>query len=116
MSTTRQRITRRQRVYEYICTYTDEHGRPPTYREIKDACGYRSMAGVQFQLKKLEAAGLIVRDPFTARGIMIASDAVKADVHLLDAAREVVRCWDEGGLGPAIRRLAVSVGKYDGTR
>jgi SOS-response transcriptional repressor LexA len=115
MSTGRQRVSRRQEVYQYICTHIAEHNRPPSYREIMEQCGYRSMAGVQFQLEKLARQGLITRSPFTARGIEVANSIPTTDERLIFAARDVVRSWEEGNLGRAIRRLAKELERYDGT-
>ena len=52
---------KQQKIYEYICTFTDEHGYPPSVREIGEAVNLRSPSTVHFHLKGLEEAGMIVK-------------------------------------------------------
>lgn len=60
-----------QRIYDYICTYFDEHNYPPTVREIGQAVNLRSPSTVHMHLKTLENLGYIKRDPNKPRALVI---------------------------------------------
>ena len=69
---TRSNVSKRQlEAYEYICSYTREHGFPPSVREIGQAIGLSSPSTVHSHLKKLEEAGYVRRDPNKPRTIEI---------------------------------------------
>ena len=56
-------LTQRQReVYEFVVSYTDSHGYPPTVREIGEAVGLASPSTVHAHLANLERAGYLRRD------------------------------------------------------
>ncbi len=66
------KLSKRQAaIYEYICTYTDEHGYPPSVREIGAAVGLASPSTVHMHLKALEQKGFINRDPKKPRTIEV---------------------------------------------
>ena len=48
---------KQQQIYDYILSFTSEHGYPPSVREIGAAIGLKSPSTVHFHLKKLEEAG-----------------------------------------------------------
>ena len=53
-------LTQRQReVYEFVVSYTDSHGYPPTVREIGEAVGLASPSTVHAHLANLERAGYL---------------------------------------------------------
>jgi repressor LexA len=53
-------LTRRQtRVYSYLETYLRRKGRPPSYQEIQDYFGFRSLNSVVKHLKQLERKGYL---------------------------------------------------------
>jgi repressor LexA len=63
-------MTERQRaILEYLHEYVDEHGYPPTVREIGGAVGLRSPSTVHAHLAQLERAGALRRDPTKPRAI-----------------------------------------------
>ena len=63
-------ITERQaEILGKIREHIDKHGYPPTLREIGRATGLRSLSVVDHHLRKLVAAGQIVRHRDVARGI-----------------------------------------------
>lgn len=66
---------KQQQIYDYILSFTDEHGYPPTVREIGDHLGLKSPSTVHFHLKGLRASGLIHQAEGKTRSITIASDA-----------------------------------------
>ena len=61
--------TRQQEIWQFLAEYVDEHGYPPTVREIGDAVGLASPSTVHAHLANLERAGLLRRDPTTPRAI-----------------------------------------------
>lgn len=65
---------RQQQIYDYICSYTDEHGYPPSVREIGSAVGLASPSTVHMHLKCLEDNGLIKRNPNQPRTIEVMAD------------------------------------------
>lgn len=58
-------------IYEFIRSYTDEHGYPPSVREIGAAVGLASPSTVHTHLKVLEEHGLIKRDSKKPRTIEV---------------------------------------------
>jgi repressor LexA len=60
---------RQQEIWQYLAEYVDEHGYPPTVREIGDAVGLASPSTVHAHLANLERAGLLRRDPTKPRAI-----------------------------------------------
>ena len=70
MPTTEPQLTaRQQEIWQYLVHYVDEHGYPPTVREIGDAVGLASPSTVHAHLANLERAGLLKRDPTKPRAI-----------------------------------------------
>jgi repressor LexA len=66
----RQMLTQRQReVYEFVVSYVDSHGYPPTVREIGEAVGLASPSTVHAHLANLERAGYLRRDPTKPRAL-----------------------------------------------
>ncbi len=63
-------LTQRQReVYEFVVSYLDSHGYPPTVREIGEAVGLASPSTVHAHLANLERAGYLRRDPTKPRAL-----------------------------------------------
>jgi repressor LexA len=63
-------VSDRQRaILEFLHEYVDQHGYPPTVREIGEAVGLRSPSTVHAHLAQLERAGLLRRDPTKPRAI-----------------------------------------------
>ncbi len=61
--------TRQQEIWQFLAAYVDDHGYPPTVREIGDAVGLASPSTVHAHLANLERAGLLKRDPTKPRAI-----------------------------------------------
>ena len=73
------KLSKRQAaIYDYICSYTDQHGYPPSVREIGTAVNLASPSTVHMHLKVLEQFGLIDRDPKKPRTMKIVSQASNA--------------------------------------
>lgn len=91
--------TARQRdILESIHRFTEEHGYPPSVREIGELVGLSSSSTVQAHLKTLEALGLITRDPSKPRAIKPSSPSPNA-----------VRHDDAYGVLPIVGRVAAGV-------
>ncbi|WP_072370979.1 transcriptional repressor LexA [Thermophilibacter mediterraneus] len=58
-------------IYDFIKTYSEEHGYPPSVREIGAAVGLASPSTVHMHLKVLEEHGLIKRDSKKPRTIEV---------------------------------------------
>lgn len=65
-------LTRKQQeIYDFILAFTNEHGYPPSVREIGSAVGLKSPSTVHFHMKGLEEAGVIVKAEGKTRAITL---------------------------------------------
>lgn len=71
--------SKQQQIYDYIIAFTDEHGYPPSVREIGEYVGLKSPSTVHFHLKGLQNAGLITQAEGKTRAISIVGDGPKKD-------------------------------------
>ena len=62
---------RQQEIFDFIKSYSGEHGYPPTVRDIGKAIGLTSSSTVHAHLANLEKLGLLKRDPTKPRAIEI---------------------------------------------
>jgi len=62
---------RQREILEFVNSHVDRHGYPPTVREIGGAVGLTSPSTVHAHLARLEAAGLIRRDPTKPRALEV---------------------------------------------
>jgi repressor LexA len=69
---------RQQEIWEFLVSYVDDHGYPPTVREIGEQVGLASPSTVHAHLANLERAGLIKRDPTKPRALEL-TGRVKAE-------------------------------------
>jgi repressor LexA len=72
---------RQQEIWQFLVEYVDGHGYPPTVREIGKALGLHSPSTVHAHLAKLEASGLLRRDPSKPRAIELMVDKVKRAIN-----------------------------------
>jgi repressor LexA len=72
---------RQQEIWQFLVEYVDDHGYPPTVREIGEAVGLASPSTVHAHLANLEKIGLLRRDPTKPRAIEL----------LVGRARKVMR-------------------------
>jgi repressor LexA len=90
-----QMVTERQRaILDYLRGFVDEHGYPPTVREIGQAVGLRSPSTVHAHLAQLERAGLLRRDPTKPRALELTDRrreevGAAGDVHRLPLVGEI---------------------------
>jgi repressor LexA len=82
-------LTPRQReIWDFLLTYVEKHGYPPTVREIGQAVGLASPSTVHAHLANLERAGLLKRDPTKPRALeLIARE--RAEEHKLPLLGQV---------------------------
>lgn len=64
---------RQQKILEFIRQHVQQHGYPPSVREIGDAVALRSSSTVHGHLNRLEARGYLRRDPTKPRTIELLS-------------------------------------------
>lgn len=62
---------KQQQIYDFILSFADEHGYPPSVREIAQAVNLKSPATVHFHLKGLREAGYISQAEGKTRAITI---------------------------------------------
>ncbi len=62
---------KQQQIYDYILAFTQEHGYPPSVREIGAAVGLKSPSTVHFHMAGLERAGVIVKAEGKTRAISL---------------------------------------------
>lgn len=72
---------RQRRIMEFLRNWGDEHGYPPSVREIGDAVGLVSPSSVAYQLKALERKGYLRRDANRPRAVDVrpASELVEEE-------------------------------------
>ena len=66
---------KQQQIYDFILNFADEHGYPPSVREIAQAVDLRSPSTVHFHLKGLREAGLIEQAAGKTRAITVTDGA-----------------------------------------
>ncbi len=67
---TRGLTEKQEHILQFISEFTDDHGYPPSIRDIGDGFGISSLRGVTVHLDALERKGFIKRSN-TARSITI---------------------------------------------
>jgi repressor LexA len=85
---------RQHAILEFLHEYVEQHGYPPTVREIGEAVGLRSPSTVHAHLAHLERAGLLRRDPTKPRAIELtdrrrAEEASQPDVLRLPLVGQI---------------------------
>ena len=80
---------RQRRILEFIRSWVETYGYPPSVREIGEAVGLVSPSSVAYQLKELERKGYLRRDPNRPRAVDVRppSDAPAVDEEALRAHR-----------------------------
>ncbi|GIJ69495.1 hypothetical protein Voc01_044120 [Virgisporangium ochraceum] len=80
---------RQQRILEFIRSWVERYGYPPSVREIGEAVGLVSPSSVAYQLKVLEGKGYLRRDPNRPRAVDVRppSELVNEDEEAMRSAR-----------------------------
>lgn len=71
--------TTKDKVFYFIKEYVTERGYAPSFREIANAVGLKSISSVSTYLKELHEEGRIRRDPARPRAIDIQDETVKLE-------------------------------------
>lgn len=74
---------KQKRVYNYLKSYIEEKGYPPSVRDICEAVGAKSTSTVHGHLLRLEKRGLIRRDPAKPRAIEVLDESSEARTNTL---------------------------------
>jgi len=83
---------RQEQVLDFIISEVKQKGYPPSVREIGEAIGLTSSSTVHGHLSRLEAKGLIRRDPTKPRAIEILTDkGSSANILPLEMGAEVIQ-------------------------
>jgi repressor LexA len=102
-------LTDRQReIYDYVARYVDDHGYPPTVREIGEAVGLASPSTVHAHLANLERAGLIRRDPTKPRALeLVGRERPRAEPAPEDEQRRLPLYGEIAAGGPLLAEQQV---------
>jgi len=83
-------LTRRQRmILDVITEAIDDHGYPPSVRELGDAVGLTSSSSVAHQLRVLQEKGFVTRDPNRPRALEVHRSALRSVDRSGDSLVEV---------------------------
>jgi repressor LexA len=82
---------RQQEIWNYLVEYVDQHGYPPTVREIGEQVGLASPSTVHAHLANLERAGLLRRDPTKPRALELIGRERREPAPAAADARDVSR-------------------------
>jgi repressor LexA len=82
---------RQQEIWNYLVEYVDQHGYPPTVREIGEQVGLASPSTVHAHLANLERAGLLRRDPTKPRALELIGRERREAAPAAADARDVSR-------------------------
>ncbi len=88
----RGKLSERQRnILRYMESYIDNHGFPPTIREIGEATGINSTSVVNYNLNKLVDAGHLSREARASRGLRLVKNGRKSSAQAVQPASQVIR-------------------------
>ena len=79
--------TRQRRILEFIRSWVERYGYPPSVREIGEAVGLVSPSSVAYQLKELERKGFLRRDPNRPRAVDVRPPTEMIDDEAMRAQR-----------------------------
>jgi len=82
---------RQQEIWNFLVEYVDQHGYPPTVREIGERVGLASPSTVHAHLANLERAGLLHRDPTKPRALELIGRERRETYPASADQREVAR-------------------------
>ena len=109
------RSEKQQRILDFIRTFLEKHDYPPSIRDIQSGCEISSTSVVDYNLKALEARGLIRRDREVSRAIQLvgaggrSGGAVEVPVVGTIAAGEPLALPSQEGIDPRQVDETVSV-------
>ena len=77
----KRRSDKQERILDFLRDFLAQHDYPPSIRDIQAGCGISSTSVVDYNLKALEAKGLIQRDREISRGIKLVGDDRRAEAE-----------------------------------
>lgn len=80
---------KQKNILRFMDSYIDQHGFPPTIREIGNAIGIQSTSVVNYNLNKLVTAGYLMREAQAARGLRLTNKGGSTRKPVMPAARVV---------------------------
>jgi repressor LexA len=85
---TKGKLSDRQRkMLDFIVSFSEDNGYPPSIREIGKAVGISSTSVVNYNLNRLVDEGFLDRDQNVSRGIRLTDKLVRATSQLADVIR-----------------------------
>ena len=93
---------RQQEIWDFLVDYVDQHGYPPTVREIGDAVGLASPSTVHAHLANLERAGLLKRDPTKPRALELSGRGPRETPRREEARRTLPLVGEIAAGGPLL--------------
>jgi len=79
---------RQERILAFIRQFRDEHGFPPTIREIGKAVGISSTSVVKYNLERLEEKGKLERSDEISRGLRLKVGLISAGAPIPAAGQQ----------------------------
>ncbi len=106
---------RQQKILTFIKESIEEHGYPPTIREIGEAFGIRSTNGVNDHLKALERKGYLLRGELKSRALSVIDGGADEFQGPSDEPRPThgSRFHQPTGRFPSLRRAAAELEPVD---
>jgi repressor LexA len=117
-----ERSTKRQKeLLEYVDSFIQEHGYGPSYREIMNAIGYKSVSTVAIHIEGLIAKGFLRKTDNSARSLeVVTTNAVTAassksvspakEKWLVDAINDRFHLYDQSPTQMTLDELYVLIG------
>ena len=103
---------RHKRILEVLERYTDQHGYPPSIREICSRANISSTSVANYYLDRLEELGYIERDRQVARGVRLVKSLSEipgsVSEQVQNAAQTVVQKMEEMLSIPVVGRIVAS--------
>lgn len=79
-------------VYDAIIRYSEQHGHPPSFRELVEELGYRSTGSIYRLVKSLKAKGILEQSPRSWRNMVPAtSERLTGDVISVEIIGRISR-------------------------
>lgn len=80
---------RHRKILDFLSSYSEKEGHPPSIREIGEACAISSTSVVNYYLDQLEKMGCIERDSRVSRGVRVTQKNYRDNSSLVKTYPEV---------------------------
>jgi repressor LexA len=97
---------RQQEIFDFIKSYSAQHGYPPTVRDIGKAVGLASSSTVHAHLANLEKLGMLRRDPSKPRALELLDRAAASVTEAVEGVVEEVRAFVRPAGLPVVGQVA----------